>query len=166
MKRLTAALAAGVFVLSGCGSAPDHNDADVMFAQMMIPHHRQAVEMAELAAGKAGPQVTKLAAGIEKAQGPEIAKMSGWLKAWGERPHAMDHGDGMMSGADMAKLRGTSGAAFDRMFLTMMIKHHQGAVTMARTERAKGTYRPATSMAASIITTQNAEIAKMRGLLK
>jgi len=193
MKRLIAALAASVFVVSGCGSAGSsgsagghdghgmagpsstasgHNAADVMFAKMMIPHHRQAVEMAELADGTAGPQVTKLAAAIKKAQGPEITEMSGWLKAWGEpvpsdggTEHGMSHGDGMMSDADMKKLRGMSGAAFDRMFLTMMIKHHQGAVAMAKTERAGGAYPAAKSLASSIITTQNAEIAKMRTML-
>ena len=195
---LAGLLAAGALVLSGCGSAgtgpeghsghsmaptsaptssaeAEHNAADVMFAQMMIPHHKQAVRMAGLADGKAGPEVAKLAAGIKKAQGPEITLMSGWLKSWGEPAtmdhdmggmDGMDHGDGMMSGADMKKLGTKSGAAFDRMFLTMMIKHHEGAVTMARTERKAGSYPAAKSLASSIVTTQTAEIAKMRGLLK
>jgi len=196
---LAGLLAAGALVLSGCGSADagnegdsahsmaptspptsteeaGHNAADVMFAQMMIPHHKQAVRMAGLADGKAGPEVTRLAAGIKKAQGPEITLMSGWLKSWGEpatmghdmggMDHGTDHGDGMMSDADMKRLGTKSGAAFDRMFLTMMIKHHEGAVTMARTERKAGAYPAAKSLASSIITTQTAEIAKMRRLLK
>lgn len=183
---LAGMLAAGALVLSGCGSsdaAPDghatpaassaakHNAADVMFAQMMIPHHRQAVRMAELAHGKAGSTIAKLAARIKKEQGPEITKMSGWLRSWGKpvTDHGMDgtnHGDGMMTEADMKKLGGMSGAAFDRMFLTMMIKHHQGAVTMAKMERDGGTYPAARSLAASIIATQNKEINRMRDLLK
>lgn len=193
MRRWNASLAgmltAGALVLSGCGSdagqmsheghsmapssaaAAKHNAADVMFAQMMIPHHRQAVRMADLADGKAGPKVAALAAAIKKAQRPEITEMSGWLKSWGEpaTDHGMggmDQGDGMMSDADMKKLGGMSGAEFDHMFLTMMIEHHQGAVTMAKTESAGGAYPAAKALAASIITTQNAEITKMRGMLK
>ncbi|MEU5766477.1 DUF305 domain-containing protein [Streptomyces asoensis] len=181
----------------GSGSAPAstgapadatagaHNAQDVAFAQGMIPHHRQALEMAGLAAGRASSaQVKDLAARIEKAQDPEIRTMSGWLTAWGEDVPAasgsasesmpgMDHSagsgmpgmPGMMDAADMDALEAASGADFDTMFLTMMIDHHKGAVDMATTEKNKGAYRAATSMADAIITAQTAEIAEMTKLL-
>ena len=147
-----------------------HNEQDVLFAQMMIPHHRQAVEMAGLAPSRAASaQVKTLAAGIEKAQAPEIETMTGWLKDWGApAPMSGMHHDmpGIMSEKDMTSLKGLKGAAFDRAFLRMMIEHHQGAVTMARAEIRSGRNADAKALAASIVRTQTAEIAKMRGLLK
>jgi uncharacterized protein (DUF305 family) len=157
----------------------DHNNADVMFAQGMIPHHRQAVEMADLAATRASsPEVKKLAAAIKKAQDPEIQTMSGWLRSWGRSvPEGsgmpgMDHGGhgdhgmgGMMSAEQMERLRTSSGKAFDTAFLEMMIEHHEGAVRMAKVEQAQGAYPPAKEMAGGIITTQNAEIAQMNTML-
>jgi uncharacterized protein (DUF305 family) len=161
--------------VSAATSADAHNAQDVSFAQGMIPHHQQAVEMAALADGRASSAAVKdLAARIEKAQGPEIETMSGWLKTWGEKvPEAMpgmDHSAhsgmaGMMDGADMEKLKKASGKDFDTMFLTMMVEHHQGAVEMATTEKAKGEYQAATAMSGDIITTQNAEISEMNKLL-
>lgn len=146
-----------------------HNARDVMFAQMMIPHHRQAVQMSGLAATRAGsPEVKELAVQIEKAQGPEIRTMTGWLRSWGEPESAghAGHGmDGMMSDEQMTELEGLSGAAFDRAFLEMMIEHHEGAVTMAREEQAGGRFPDAKAMAGAIVRTQRAEIAAMRKLL-
>lgn len=154
-------------------SAPaGHNDQDVMFAQMMIPHHQQAVEMAKLAGTRASmPEVKTLATTIEGAQEPEIRTMTRWLHEWGAKMPSggvtMGHGDeGIMSDADMSKLKKASGRAFDEMFLKMMIKHHQGAVAMARTEQQSGMSAPAKAMAANIVRTQSAEIAQMRQLLK
>ncbi|MFI7033901.1 DUF305 domain-containing protein [Microbispora rosea] len=156
--------------------AADHNDRDIWFAQMMIPHHRQALEMAKLAEDRAGSsKVKELAKQIEAAQGPEIQTMTGWLESWGvqapgEDAMPMDHMDhgmpGMMSGEDMKKLEGLKGAAFDKAFLTMMIQHHEGAITMAKEERESGVYEPARQMADSIITSQSAEISTMKKLLK
>ncbi|WP_435605255.1 DUF305 domain-containing protein [Streptomyces ardesiacus] len=152
-----------------------HNAQDVAFAQGMIPHHRQALDMARLAADRsASPEVKDLAARIEKAQDPEITTMTGWLTAWGEDvPEAMsgtDHSGhagmpGMMDGADMAKLERASGRAFDTMFLTMMVEHHEGAVEMAGTEKAKGRHAPAKALAEDVVTAQNAEITEMNKLL-
>lgn len=162
---------------SASASAPSgkHNDADVSFAQGMIPHHRQAVEMADLAATRASSGAVKeLAAKVKKAQDPEIRTMSGWLEAWGEKvPEAMpgmDHSQhegmpGMMSSKDMEELKKASGAAFDTAFLTMMVEHHKGAVDMARTEKKQGSYGPAKTMADAIIKTQNEEITQMNKLL-
>lgn len=152
-----------------------HNAADVTFAQQMILHHRQAVAMAELAASRTHSQKVKgLAAKIKADQGPEINRMSAWLRAWGQQVPAptasgmpgMRHPmPGMMSSGEMAKLVAASGPAFDRLFLTMMIRHHEGAVQMAKTERLRGEYGPARAMAQSIIASQTAQIAQMKTLL-
>ncbi|POX53165.1 DUF305 domain-containing protein [Streptomyces sp. Ru72] len=167
------------------GTAPaargGHNAQDVTFAQEMIPHHRQAVAMAGLAPSRAASQDVKdLAARIRKAQDPEIATMSGWLKAWGEkvpddsgsgmesmpgRDHSGSSMPGMMSDRDMKKLQGLSGGAFDKAFLQMMIGHHEGAIAMARTEGSRGAYGPARTMAKSIVTSQSAEITEMQKML-
>ncbi|MFD5006496.1 DUF305 domain-containing protein [Streptomyces mutabilis] len=157
-----------------------HNAADVAFAKGMIPHHRQAVEMADLAPERAGSaEVEKLAAEIKKAQDPEIRTLSGWLTSWGEEvpadDAAMDHSthgmdgmdgmDGMMTDQEMRGLEDASGEAFDTAFLELMIKHHEGAVAMARTEQADGAHAPAKKMAGEIITSQSAEIERMNRLL-
>ncbi|GLV95142.1 MULTISPECIES: DUF305 domain-containing protein [Streptomyces] len=161
---------------SPAASAPaqqgDHNAADVTFAQGMIPHHRQAIEMADLAATRAeSADVKKLAGEIKKAQDPEIKTLSGWLTSWGEQVPAEGQGhgghdmSGMMSAEEMKQLESSSGKAFDTAFLTMMVKHHEGAVAMAKTEQSDGTYQPAKDMAGAIITSQSAEIAQMNTLL-
>lgn len=147
-----------------------HNAQDVMFAQMMIPHHQQAIVMARWATTKAAsPRVRELAARIERAQQPEIEKMTGWLKEWGApmpSPGGMHMGQGMMSEQEMRRLGSLSGKAFDTTFLQMMIRHHQGAIVMARDEQAHGDDPGAKALAASIITSQSAEIATMRRLLE
>ncbi|MXM64820.1 DUF305 domain-containing protein [Streptomyces sp. HUCO-GS316] len=159
-------------------TAGAHNDQDVSFAQGMIPHHRQAVEMARMAAEQSSSaEVKDLASRIEKAQDPEIETMSGWLESWGEDVPSgapgMDHSghggsagmSGMMDQGDMDRLMKASGADFDTMFLTMMVEHHEGAVEMAATEKDKGQYAAAKKVAGEIITAQNAEIKEMNKLL-
>lgn len=150
-----------------------HNMDDVMFAQMMIPHHQQAIEMSDTLLAKDGidPKVTDLARQIKAAQGPEIARMSGWLAGWGQNPSpsmAMDHGDGggMMSQADMDALKNATGTEAARLFLTGMITHHQGAITMAKDEVANGQNPEAKQLAQDIIDAQQAEITTMNQLLK
>jgi uncharacterized protein (DUF305 family) len=163
---------------SASAKAGNNNDADVSFATDMIQHHRQAVEMADLAADRASSQEVKdLATKIEGAQDPEIKTMSGWLTSWGEEVPAdmsgmegHDMGDmssmpGMMSSEDMDKLEKASGAEFDKMFLEMMIKHHEGAVEMAETQKADGKYGPAVKLADDVITAQTAEIEQMNKML-
>ncbi|OEJ34780.1 DUF305 domain-containing protein [Streptomyces subrutilus] len=151
-----------------------HNAADVAFAQMMIPHHRQAVEMADLAPTRAGSaEVKQLAEAIKKAQDPEIRTLSGWLTAWGEQVPATGAGDhsahgaggGMMTAEEMDRLGKASGKAFDTAFMELMIKHHEGAVAMAETERTQGAHPEAKTMAEAIISSQSAEIATMKELL-
>ena len=164
---------------SGAGSG-DFNDADVTFAQSMIPHHEQAVEMAKMAKMHAStPEVKNLADKIEAAQGPEIATMKEWLKEWSEDDSddsmgGMDHGSddpggmdmpGMMSDDDMAALDTAAGREFDLMFLTMMIEHHNGAIEMAKTEQSKGKNTDAKALAKKIEADQTTEIAQMKKLL-
>lgn len=159
---------------TGPPAAGPHNDADIAFASGMVPHHAQAIEMADMAIDKGGnAKVLALAKDIKAAQGPEIAQMNGWLVGWGQPaptgPMAgdmpgMDH-SGMMSAADMKALGAASGAGFDRMWVQMMIQHHEGAVTMARTELSAGQSGDAKALAQSIITGQTAEITVMKQLL-
>ncbi|MDJ0471980.1 DUF305 domain-containing protein, partial [Rhodococcoides fascians] len=125
-------------------SSAQFNDADVMFAQMMYPHHAQAVQMADMANGRTdNPDVLSLAAAIAAAQQPEMDQMTTWLTEWGQpMPDmdmggmgGMDHssGSGMMTTQDMDALMAASGPEFDRQWLTMMIAHHTGAIEMANT---------------------------------
>lgn len=156
-------------------TAASFNDADVQFAQQMIPHHQQAVQMAAMAETRAtDAEVKALAGKIKAAQDPEITTMTGWLTTWGKPAPAtsmggMDMGGaampGMMSGADMGKLGAMTGKAFDKQFLTMMIAHHQGAVTMAQQELTAGTNGQAEALAEQIITSQTAEISTMKSIL-
>jgi uncharacterized protein (DUF305 family) len=198
---LAGAAVTATLVLSGCGGS-DHsssgtgmnhgattaaspaasavgtfNDADVTFVQAMIPHHQQAVQMADMADGRAADaEVKQLAGNIQAAQQPEIDTMTGWLTAWGKpapEPHmsmgsGTGHGSmpGMMTDADMAKLMDAKGAAFDKQFLTMMIAHHEGAIEMAQTEVAQGSNPQAKALAQKIITDQQAEIATMKTILE
>jgi uncharacterized protein (DUF305 family) len=155
------------------------NDADVSFAQMMIPHHEQALEMAELADGRASDsEIKTLAADIEKAQDPEIQTMKSWLKAWGKPESAeegmpgMDHGDmdmsempGMMSDEDMKKLEAAKGTEFDRMFAEMMIEHHKGAIAMAEDEQMNGKNATAKKLAGDVVKNQTAEVEKFDEIL-
>ncbi|MFJ8935141.1 DUF305 domain-containing protein [Streptomyces sp. NPDC102365] len=158
---------------SATAASGKHNAADVAFAQGMIPHHRQAVEMAELAEGRArSAEVGELAAAIKKAQGPEIRTLSGWLTSWGEDVPAegsMDHSahdmGSMMTDEEMTGLENASGKTFDTAFLKLMIKHHEGAVTMAKTEQADGASVAAVRLAGRIVTAQSTEIDRMNTLL-
>ena len=152
-------------------ASADHNDADVEFAQAMIPHHEQAVEMAQLAETRASSEDVKdLAGRIEAAQSPEIEAMTGWLAEWGEDVEpmgGMDHdSSGMMTDAEMMELEAASGADFDRQFLEMMVAHHMGAIEMAETEIADGQFTDALALAEAIKSAQEAEIAEMETLLE
>lgn len=157
----------------------EHNDADVMFAQGMIPHHAQAIEMSDLLLAKDGvdPAVADLASDIKAAQAPEMEQMSGWLVGWGEDvpPAAggsmagMDHGGGdmpgMMSEEDMTALEDASGAAASQLFLEQMIVHHRSAVMMAQMQLETGVNEDAKALAEQIIESQTSEITTMTELL-
>ena len=163
-------------------ASTEHNEADITFAQQMIPHHQQAVDMAKMAAEKATDQKVKdLASRIEGAQDPEIQQLTGMLQKWGaptepsDMPgmdhgtdggmNGMGHGEGMMTDDQMAQLEQATGADFDKMWLQMMIQHHQGAVTMAKTELEQGSSAEAKALAKKIVSAQEAEITEMQGMV-
>jgi uncharacterized protein (DUF305 family) len=164
---------------TGGADQAEHNDQDITFAQGMIPHHQQAIDMAEMAAEKASSaEVKDLASRIQAAQDPEIQQLTDMLEKWGaptepsmehgESTGGMDHGgmsgEGMMTDEEMQQLEGATGAEFDRMWVQMMIKHHQGAVDMAKTQLEQGSNAEAKDLAQKIIDAQEAEIKEMQGL--
>ncbi|RSM87603.1 DUF305 domain-containing protein [Kibdelosporangium aridum] len=166
---------------SAPAAATGNNADDISFAQGMIPHHAQAVEMAKLVPSRSTDQkVLDLAKRIQQAQDPEIQQLTDMLKKWGSAPTStsstpgMDHGGGhgsagsggMMTAEEMKQLESAKGAEFDRMWMQMMIKHHEGAIEMARTELSKGASAEAKALAQKIIDAQQAEIAEMQGLVK
>jgi len=190
-----------------------HNQADVMFAQHMIPHHQQAIEMSDVVLAKQGidPRVVNLANQIKAAQGPEIQQMQSWLGQWGlptmpmtpglEMPGqsatptqsgspsptmmppsgmpgmprmpsqsqsgmpGMDGITGMMSPEDMIALQNAQGVEASKLFLTQMIQHHQGAITMAQNEINTGQYPAAIALGRSIVSSQQQEINTMQAIL-
>ncbi|MDD7966154.1 DUF305 domain-containing protein [Actinomycetospora lemnae] len=166
--------------------SPEHNQADVLFAQGMVPHHEQAIAMSSQASDRASSQEVKdLAARIAQEQSPEIEQMNQMLDAWAAprpqpgstaMPGMPGHGmpgmpmegmpmHGMMTQEQMQQLSAQSGAAFDRMFLQMMIEHHTGAVQMAQTEQAQGLNPQAKELAGTIVADQQREITEMQALL-
>lgn len=162
-------------VTPGPAAPGAHNDVDATFANDMIPHHGQAVQMADMILAKTtNAQVKTLAEKIKAAQSPEIATMAGWLKGWGKPvpdPYAhmvgmagMSHG-GMMSAEQMDQLGKATGTAADKLFLTQMQEHHAGAVDMARGQLVNGSNPDAKKLAQSIITSQTAEIAQMKAMV-
>jgi uncharacterized protein (DUF305 family) len=192
-----AAAIASIALAAGCGDGDDaggmnhggssqppatasaaaaFNDADVQFAQMMIVHHQQAVEMATLADTRAAdPELKQLATRIKTAQAPEITIMTGWLTTWGKPIGSPDDGHNMpgmgsmpgeMSDQDMSTLEAAKGAEFDRMFTQMMVDHHNGAIQMAKEQQKNGANSDAKALAATIEKTQSGEVAKLRGILE
>lgn len=157
------------------GSSSGPNDTDVEFAQQMIPHHAQAVEMSDIVLAKDGldPEVADLAEQIKAAQAPEIGTTTGWLTEWGEQvPPTIGMEDmegmamnGMMSADDMADLQDADAAQAARLFLQQMTEHHTGAIDMAEQEVEAGSYPDAITLAETIIDSQQAEITQMEQLL-
>lgn len=178
----------GTTAPSGSSSAQEiseeHNDADTMFAQMMIPHHQQAVQMSEmmLAKDNVDPQIQELANKIVAAQGPEIDRLEQMLQTWGEPTsaaagdmghesmgHDSDSGsgmEGMMTEEDMDQLQAAEGDEAAELFLTQMTEHHRGAIDMAKEEVTNGQNSQAIAMAQKVIDDQEAEIQEMDGLLQ
>jgi uncharacterized protein (DUF305 family) len=183
--QASAATSTPAMTTSAKVDAQAHNDADVAFATGMVPHHQQAIEMSDMLLAKQDidPQVVSLANDIKAAQGPEIEQMQGWLTQWGtamtpsptsampghDMPGhdmtGMSGGQGMMSQADMTALQNAQGTEASRLFLTQMIEHHNGAITMAQAEIDAGQFPAAVQMARSIVTSQQQEITTMQGLL-
>lgn len=161
-------------VTSDSSESADFNMADATFAQNMIPHHEQAIEMAEMALDPtvgASDALRTLAEAIKAGQDPEIQQMRAWLEAWGQpemgemEGHDMSSMTGMMSMEDMDALATLTGAAFDQAWLEMMILHHEGAVEMAEAVKATGTNADVVALADQVIAAQTAEITTMNELL-
>ena len=193
MKRtlliLTTVVAMGCISLAACSggesadsdSSPSDNassdavwnDADVKFVQGMIPHHEQAVEMSDMMTGRIVSEATAvLAEQIRASQTAEVSLMQGFLAEWGVEldPHAGhsgDHsmGEGMMSDEQLDELMSTDGVDFERMWLTMMLEHHKGAIAMASAVMADGAEPRVRALAEAIITAQEAEIAQIEAQL-
>ena len=150
------------------------NDSDVMFSQMMIPHHEQAIEMSDIALDPtvgASDVVKELATRIKGAQDPEIATMKAFLTSWKMSltpDSSMDHSDmmsGMLSADEITKLSTLRGAEFDRAWMTGMIAHHEGAIDMAKDVLKDGTNSAVRTLATAIETAQDSEILEMKELL-
>ena len=156
-------------------TAARYGRVDVEFAQMMIPHHQVATDMAGLAQQTSGSgQVRELAERINTAQGPEINQMRGWLEEWGEPAPEESDTSGMaghgMEGATeqqaaMNGLKKLDGTAFDRKFLSLMVAHQRAALAMATQQVDRGQNAAGVELARSIIAAQQNEIAEMQTLL-
>jgi len=148
------------------------NAIDIAFAQMMIPHHQQASQMAFLALRfSKSPQVLALARKINAAQQPEIATMKQWLKTWGApmavgSTSSMSHmGGGSTTDGQVIELARLRGKRFDTLFVQMMIAHHQGAITEARRVVKATRNSEVRKLAQAVITGQSAEIINMKEML-
>ena len=158
----------GLFLLSGCATSEQSNSefspSDINFAEMMIPHHEQAIEMSEIAfKNTMNSEVLQLAQEIKEAQAPEIDLMKSWagVKVSTHAGHMMD---GMLSEDELNALREARSAEFDRLFLQGMIKHHQGAIEMAMDVKNSNSMVVA-DLSAAIIKQQEIEITRMEELL-
>src|SRR6476659_9353041 len=156
----TAAWSVSPVATTSAVAVDPHDGSDVMFAMHMIPHHEQAVEMSDIVLAKQGvdARVVDLATRIKAAQAPEIEQMRGWLAQWGVPTgmHGHDMGDmgdmgdmmpgmggagpmaGMLSESDLTALRDAPGAEAAKLYVSGMIGHHQGAITMAQNEIDNG----------------------------
>ena len=168
MKKILALMLA-LGLLNGCAATSqvnsEYNGADIDFAEMMIPHHEQAIVMSDLAlTTSSSEEILALAQEIKAAQSPEIELMKSWsgVNASTHMGHMMD---GMLSDSQIQQLRDSEGATFDRLFLEGMIAHHEGAITMAQDVIGSGNKEVA-ALAAAIIEAQEKEIALMKDLLK
>ena len=167
MKRLIALIGL-ILALTSCATNKDplssYSKADINFAEMMIPHHEQAIEMSDIALAKSqDSEVLALATQIKNAQAPEIDQM----KTWGGShmsSHAGHMMDGMLTDEEMRALSVAAGQEFDRLFLEGMIKHHEGAIDMAEMV-VDSTNQEVSRLANAIITAQKEEIVKMKELL-
>lgn len=170
-----------VLGLSACAATAEPSEgsganmADVMFVQMMIPHHEGAIEMSDILLATSGidPEIAELAEEIKAAQGPEIEQMRAWLDDWGMPEmnadggmDGMDHGgmDGMTE-EDLESLEAASGPEAEKLFLELMIVHHEGAIEMAEDVLDDGEHTGVRELAENIIVSQAAEIERMRSML-
>ncbi len=170
-------------VIAGCSSSStinqdaSWNQADQKFVQEMIPHHEQAVVMSEMVSNvEVSGETAALATEVIGAQASEIDLMKGFLSEWGVEydpnsdPHAGhmmsgDESSGMMTDEELAELKNSSGVVFEKMWLTMMLAHHKGAIKMAETVIADGKDEQVKTLAEAIINEQQKEIELIQTLL-
>jgi uncharacterized protein (DUF305 family) len=149
-------------------SSTEYSADEIMFAQMMIPHHEQAVTMSELAlTNTTTPEVLALATAIRDAQAPEITQMQSWVgdnSGHDGHNHDMEMG-GMLTAEELETLASLKGEAFDQFFLASMIAHHEGALDMVDMIN-DSTNSEVKTLAANIVKSQSAEIEAMKALLK
>jgi len=145
------------------GSA-SFNGTDVAFAQMMIPDHQMVAKMAKLAAGKASSAALKtLATQLQKGQPQTVDMLQSMLKTWGKSSDTTGMTmPGAMTEQDMTMLKSMKGMNFDMMFAQIMIKHHEASIKMAQDEQTKGANADAKAMAGEMMTTQKAQVEKLR----
>ena len=163
MKKLLALVL--LALTTSCATNSEFSGEDLMFAQMMIPHHEQAIEMSDLALQNSNNAVIRdLATKISGEQAPEIALMKSWSDSQmgSQMGHMMN---GRLSDDEIRELEKAQGAEFDRLFLEGMIKHHEGAIDMAEDVK-DSTNQEVAKLAKSIISSQRAEIEYMKELLK
>ncbi|GAA3013479.1 DUF305 domain-containing protein [Actinokineospora diospyrosa] len=160
---------------SGVPAVPP-NAADFSYAEMMIAHHQQAIEMSALAPQRAANTSLKgLASRIADTQGPEIGAMNNWLRANG-RPaidpahqghsgHSGHPMPGMATAEELARLEAATGAGFDELYVRLMTRHHEGAIQMANVVRKDGADITVQEMADNIVAEQTDEIQRLRTIL-
>lgn len=178
--RFAATLVFASLMLTGCSPtmSPKHSHYDatlqgytsdeLMFAQMMIPHHNQAVAMSELAPTHTeNKDILALAARIKAAQAPEVNRMTAWLASAGESATAHDGMlmEGMLTNQQMTELASANGRSFDKLYLEGMIQHHKGAITMLKMIETSQNIE-VMGLAGAIRETQTQEISEMTSLLK
>ena len=158
---------------------PDHmnhssiselSGADIMFLQMMIPHHQQAVDISELALKKSkDAELLALATSIREGQAEEILLMTQWLKDAGEgldMGHSMhDQMGGMLDEAELAALQSATGATFDRLWLQGMTGHHDGALHMTQMIE-DATNETIKKFGQEIVSMQSSQIKQMKVMLQ
>jgi len=142
-----------------------YSSSDLMFAEMMIPHHQQAVALGDLASTRAGSDAVRaLALRIKGEQAPEINTMQTWLGGSSEDSQMNMPMDGMLSDEELAKLKSLSGKPFDVLYLQKMIQHHAGAIYMvSMIENSKNA--DVKALGDSNVKTQTLEVAEMKNLL-
>lgn len=174
--RLFAAITVGLLALAGCAEsrAPESasfNEADLKFVEQMIPHHQQAVQIADLAETRAeNEDIRSLAMDISFIQAIEVEELQGWLLDWGISHGTDDHADhgamaGMLTDEELQSLDAASGTDFDLLFAQLMAKHHEGAIEAAQTVLNDGKSADVKVFAESVIETQSAELEELQSII-
>ena len=146
-----------------------YTGADVMFLQMMIPHHQQAIDISNIALKTSkDSELLALANAIIKAQTAEIVQMQSWLNDANVNPgmgHSMEGMGGMLDDAELSALSEASGKNFDLLWLKGMIGHHNGAIHMTTMIR-DASNADIKSFGENVVTDQSAQIVQMNAMLK